>query len=146
MSLVRLDTVQKSYAGAEVLRGVDFWVERGERIGLIGRNGTGKSTIFRLLMGEIEPESGKVSQPNSQGLHLYPRMMQKRHSSLSTTGGIPSSTIILRSSIRLSIHAGRCGAPTRHLSSVRLRPFMGPNSATSFRDTRVPLLLRTAPR
>ena len=62
MSLVRIDNVCKSYAGDEVLKGVDFWVEAGERIGLIGRNGTGKSTIFRLLMGKIEPETGKVER------------------------------------------------------------------------------------
>ena len=62
MSLVRIDNVWKSFAGDEVLKGVDFWVEAGERIGLIGRNGTGKSTIFKLLMGKIEPEKGKIER------------------------------------------------------------------------------------
>ena len=62
MSLVRLDNVWKAYAGEDVLKGADFWVETGERVGLIGRNGTGKSTIFRLLMGKVEPETGKIER------------------------------------------------------------------------------------
>lgn len=62
MSLIRLDRVQKSFAGQEVLTDVDFRVEEGEHIGLIGRNGTGKSTIFRLITGEMEPERGTIDR------------------------------------------------------------------------------------
>ena len=62
MSLVRLENVSKAFAGAAVLEGVDFRVEEGERIGLIGRNGTGKSTLFRLITGEFPPESGVVDR------------------------------------------------------------------------------------
>ncbi len=62
MSLIRLDRIQKSFAGQEVLTDVDFRVEEGEHIGLIGRNGTGKSTIFRLITGEMDPERGTVDR------------------------------------------------------------------------------------
>ncbi|MBI2434215.1 MAG: ATP-binding cassette domain-containing protein, partial [Candidatus Hydrogenedentes bacterium] len=47
MSIVRLENVSKAFAGQSVLEGVSLRVEAGEHIGLIGRNGTGKSTIFR---------------------------------------------------------------------------------------------------
>ena len=62
MSLVRLEKIRKTYAGRDVLDSVDFRVEEGEHIGLIGRNGTGKSTIFRLITGEIEPERGTIDR------------------------------------------------------------------------------------
>jgi ATP-binding cassette subfamily F protein 3 len=62
MSLVRLENISKSFAGDFVLESVDFRVEEGERIGLIGRNGTGKSTIFRLIAGEIEADGGVIER------------------------------------------------------------------------------------
>ena len=62
MSLVRLERIRKTYAGREVLDEIDFRVEEGEHIGLIGRNGTGKSTIFRLITGEIAPDRGTVDR------------------------------------------------------------------------------------
>ena len=62
MSIIRLENIYKSFAGAPVLEGIDFRVEEGEHIGLIGRNGTGKSTLFRLITGELVPESGTVDR------------------------------------------------------------------------------------
>lgn len=62
MSLVRLENVTKAFAGAPVLEGVSLRIEAGEKVGLIGRNGTGKSTIFRLILGEMEPDSGLIER------------------------------------------------------------------------------------
>jgi len=62
MSLVRFENVSKSFAGKPVLEGVDFRVEVGEKIGLIGRNGTGKTTVLRLITGETAPESGSIER------------------------------------------------------------------------------------
>ena len=62
MSIVRLEKVSKSFSGQPVLEDVDLRIEVGERIGLIGRNGTGKSTIFRIIMGESEPDRGLVDR------------------------------------------------------------------------------------
>jgi ATP-binding cassette subfamily F protein 3 len=58
--LFRLDDVYKSYGGTEVLRGVTFQVNPREHVGLVGRNGAGKTTIFRLLMGQEETDQGEV--------------------------------------------------------------------------------------
>lgn len=49
-----------SYGGAEVLRGVSFCADAGERIAVLGPNGVGKSTLFRCLLGFLEPKSGCV--------------------------------------------------------------------------------------
>jgi len=62
MSLVRLEKVSKSLGGKPVLDAVSLRVEAGEKIGLIGRNGTGKTTVFRVMTGTLEPDSGAVER------------------------------------------------------------------------------------
>ncbi len=49
------------YGASHILRGIDFSVGRGETIGLMGRNGMGKSTLLKSLMGLVKPKAGKVS-------------------------------------------------------------------------------------
>ncbi|HKP85396.1 MAG TPA: ABC-F family ATP-binding cassette domain-containing protein [Blastocatellia bacterium] len=58
--LFRLEGVRKSYGAQEVLRGVTFQINPSERVGLVGRNGAGKTTIFRLLTGREEADQGDV--------------------------------------------------------------------------------------
>jgi len=48
------------YGASHILRGVDFHVDRGETIGLMGRNGMGKSTLLKSLMGLVKPRAGTV--------------------------------------------------------------------------------------
>ena len=48
------------YGASHILRGVDFHVDRGETIGLMGRNGMGKSTLLKTLMGLVPPREGTV--------------------------------------------------------------------------------------
>jgi ATP-binding cassette subfamily F protein 3 len=66
--LFRLSDVHKAYAGQEVLRGASFQINPGEHVGLVGRNGAGKTTIFRLVTGEEAPDRGDVSK--MRGLRL----------------------------------------------------------------------------
>ena len=49
------------YGASHVLRGVDFHVDRSETIGLMGRNGMGKSTLLKSLMGIVRPRAGSVA-------------------------------------------------------------------------------------
>ena len=58
--VVVCEDVRFAYNETPVLRGVNFTVERGQFVGLIGPNGCGKSTIMRLLLGLMEPSSGTV--------------------------------------------------------------------------------------
>jgi ABC-type Mn2+/Zn2+ transport system ATPase subunit len=56
-----------SYGGPVVLSGVTFDAEQGERIGVLGPNGGGKSTLFRVLLGELRPLRGSVRRPSRLG-------------------------------------------------------------------------------
>ncbi len=60
MSLVRFDEVSLQFAELVILRDAEFAIDAGERVCLIGRNGAGKSTTFRLIMGAIEPDRGEI--------------------------------------------------------------------------------------
>ena len=67
-NLVNLEKVSKSYGVRILLDEVNLGVGEGERIGVVGRNGDGKTTLLNLLAGRIEPDGGRVSQ--ARGLHL----------------------------------------------------------------------------
>jgi ATP-binding cassette subfamily F protein 3 len=58
--LFRLEGVHKSYGAQDVLRGVTFQINPAERVGLVGRNGAGKTTVFRLVTGSEEADRGEV--------------------------------------------------------------------------------------
>jgi branched-chain amino acid transport system ATP-binding protein len=58
--LVEARGLQTYYGASHVLRGVDFHIARGETIGLMGRNGMGKSTLLKSLMGIVRPRAGAV--------------------------------------------------------------------------------------
>ncbi len=68
--LFRLSDVRKSFSAHEILRGVSFQVNKGEKIGLVGRNGAGKTTVFRLVTREETPDSGDVVSINGLKIGL----------------------------------------------------------------------------
>lgn len=60
MPLISLQNVSLSFGGPPLLESINLVIEHGERICLVGRNGTGKSTILRIITGSIKPERGQV--------------------------------------------------------------------------------------
>ena len=66
--LFRLSDVHKAYGARDVLRGASLQINPGEHIGLVGRNGAGKTTIFNLVTREITPDRGEVVR--ARGLKL----------------------------------------------------------------------------
>jgi len=59
--LIHASGLQTYYGASHILRGIDFAVGRGETIGLMGRNGMGKSTLLKTLMGLVKPRAGTVT-------------------------------------------------------------------------------------
>src|SRR6476660_8270964 len=68
--LFRLSEVYKSYGTQDVLRGVSLQINPGEHVGLVGRNGSGKTTIFRLINNEEPPDRGEVIRARGMRLGL----------------------------------------------------------------------------
>ncbi|MBD1934934.1 MULTISPECIES: ABC-F family ATP-binding cassette domain-containing protein [Cyanophyceae] len=66
--MLRLEHISKIYPTGEILKDVNWEVKAGDRIGLVGVNGAGKSTQLKIIAGETEPTSGEIIRPAS--LHI----------------------------------------------------------------------------
>ena len=61
MNLLDVSKLFKAYSGRTVVDDVSFLLSQQEIVGLLGRNGAGKTTTFRMILGMVEPDSGKVA-------------------------------------------------------------------------------------
>ncbi len=68
MSLIRLHDVEVRFENTQILREAFLRLETGDRIGLIGKNGSGKSTILKLILEQVTPDSGTVTL--EQGIRI----------------------------------------------------------------------------
>jgi ABC transport system ATP-binding/permease protein len=60
-SVIRAEHVSKSFGDRPIIKDFSLRIQRGDRIGVVGANGTGKSTLLKLLTGELAPDSGTVT-------------------------------------------------------------------------------------
>lgn len=72
MSLIRVDDVRFSYPDHPVLSGVSLSIHSGERVAILGANGTGKTTFLKLLSGTLAPTTGSILMEERE-LHRSPR-------------------------------------------------------------------------
>ena len=66
--MISIKNISKRYGTRALFSDVSFDVLAGERVGLVGRNGHGKTTLFRIIAGEEEPDEGKVFLPNKYSI------------------------------------------------------------------------------
>ena len=62
--MVSVNNLSLYFGGQDIFKDISFMVNKGDRIGLTGRNGVGKSTLLKVLAKELTPNNGKVSVPN----------------------------------------------------------------------------------
>jgi ATP-binding cassette subfamily F protein 3 len=61
--MIIVDNLSKSYGKQALFDSISFKVNRRERVGVVGRNGHGKTTLFRMIIGEEEPDAGTITKP-----------------------------------------------------------------------------------
>jgi branched-chain amino acid transport system ATP-binding protein len=66
------------YGSSHVLHGVDLTIERGETLGLLGRNGMGKSTLIRTLLGHVSERKGRITIDGHDMSHARPHQVARR--------------------------------------------------------------------
>jgi ATPase subunit of ABC transporter with duplicated ATPase domains len=77
MALLNLLDVSLSFGGPAVLENINFQIDPGERVCLVGRNGVGKSTLMRVIVGEMQPDKGSISRPLMPGLQGKEKALRK---------------------------------------------------------------------
>ena len=73
MNILTLDHISKNYIGRMLLDDASFYLEEGEKVGVIGINGTGKSTLLKIIAGLEEPDAGKVVLANNHVVSYLPQ-------------------------------------------------------------------------
>jgi ATPase components of ABC transporters with duplicated ATPase domains len=59
--VIEMKKVYKSYGDKQIMKGFDYTFKKGERIGIVGKNGVGKSTFLKIALGTVAPDSGKIN-------------------------------------------------------------------------------------
>ena len=88
MSKLQIDSIRKSFGSETILQDVYLSCEKGEIVGLLGRNGTGKSTIFKIAFGLIKAESSFVRIGN--------KVMQNQFDRKRRLGYLPQNSFLPR--------------------------------------------------
>lgn len=75
MPLLTLEDISLAYGMQPLLDQASLVVERGERVCLLGRNGEGKSTLLKIIAGEVTPDGGQVRLDSGAKLAVLPQML-----------------------------------------------------------------------
>src|SRR5512133_103519 len=70
MPLLTLRNITLAFGGPPLLDGIDLTLEPGDRLCLLGRNGSGKSSLLKLLSGEQRPDGGEITRPQGTRIAL----------------------------------------------------------------------------
>jgi ATP-binding cassette subfamily F protein uup len=73
MALISLQEVTLGFGGPRLFEEINLQIEQGEWVGLLGRNGMGKSTLLKLVNGDIEPQSGSVARQQNLRVAYLPQ-------------------------------------------------------------------------
>ena len=74
--MISIDDVTVAYGGFVLLDRINFHISETDKIGLVGKNGAGKSTIMKLIMGLQNPTSGQIDKPNHITIGYLPQIME----------------------------------------------------------------------
>jgi ATP-binding cassette subfamily F protein 3 len=74
--MIRVENLTKSFGGRRIFDGIGFSLNSRERVGLVGQNGHGKTTLFRLITGKEEPDSGSVVIPKNYRIIYVQQLLE----------------------------------------------------------------------
>lgn len=101
--MLRLDRITAGYGAVTVLRDVSLQVEKGETLGVLGRNGMGKTTLIRCLAGLIQPSKGAIFLDGQDTVRLPPHKLAR----LGLTTIVQGRGVFPRLTVRENLDMGR---------------------------------------
>lgn len=77
--MIKVKDLSVSFSGKEVFSDVNLIINNGDKIGLIGRNGSGKTTFLKLILNKLEPDSGKIEMPKGYNIGYLEQHIKFSH-------------------------------------------------------------------
>ena len=77
--MIRVENLYKSYGELTLFAGINFVLNAKERLGVVGRNGHGKTTLFRMILGKENPDSGNVIIPKGYRIGYVSQNLEFKH-------------------------------------------------------------------
>ena len=121
MNTLIAEGIGKSYKGRQVVRGVDLRISRGEVVGLLGPNGAGKTTSFYMIVGLVQPETGRVMVDETE-ITRVPMYLRARNFGISYLPQEPSvfRKLTVEENILAVLEAQPLGSRERRTRTERL--------------------------
>ena len=117
--MLRVDDLHAHYGDSHVLRGVSLTVGAGSSVGLLGRNGMGKTTLIRTIMGYLRPTSGRISWRGERVDGAPPERMARRGIAYVPEGRGIFPNLSVRENLLMAARAGeRSEEHTSELQSL----------------------------
>lgn len=107
MELLRATNLSLSFGAGPILDAVDFGINQGERVCLVGRNGEGKSTLMKILAGQMETDSGTIFRPFGTRIAYLPQAIPEGVSGTNydvVMAGVEDAAELLAEFEELSMH------------------------------------------
>ena len=86
--MISVDNLSKSFGSSVLFQNASFKINRRERVGLVGRNGHGKTTLFKILSGQEAPDSGSIAIPKNYRIGYVKQEINFSENFLSITATI----------------------------------------------------------
>jgi ATP-binding cassette subfamily F protein 3 len=80
--MIRVENLHKSYGDLILFEGINFALNERERLGIVGRNGHGKTTLFRMILGKENPDSGSIIIPKSYRIGYVSQRLEFNHDTI----------------------------------------------------------------
>ena len=80
--MIIVNSLEKSFGAQSLFEGVSFLMNEGERVGLVGKNGTGKSTLFKMILGQEAPDTGTLTVPKGYKIGALEQIISFTQSSV----------------------------------------------------------------